>query len=390
MHGGLFSSLFSAAKKRCASDILAKEETLFLQEILRKTVAILNDAARIARQYQNLAVRMVHESTILSPGTKRHFFRNLLYSDEESRREKFGENGGCKIQQWFLKAVFGTSKKLAKKINQNGHISQVNGADPFEGFSQEGHVSDIQRVLAAPPDDPYLLGLHTAFSESDEITGNIILAARRLWCQGYIGRWEEYPEFPSSHILTRLIEELARQLDQETAHNLTTNFLSYQQRYLVKQMEKLHAISDHIADKEAPELFAFLIDRLPLNERPDLIKLKDELAIESTPAFQQFIIQERHQLALMIGVEEIFEYDNLETVDDDNVDLRLALGFDDHKCIQTDFLFPAILSMGGKVEMPVTVIPNAGNHNRVLLFNSVATRHLMDNLMNSCRKVWNG
>jgi len=381
MQAGLFSSLLSAAIRRCSDDASAMQEARFLHEMLRNIVATLNTAARIARQYQDLAVRMVHESGILSLETKRHFFRNLLYSDEKSKRAKYGENGGSKIQQWFLKAVFGTSRKNAEKVNQNGHISnsQVDDVDPLEGFSQDGGVSDIPAVLAALPDDPYLKDLHANFS-GDKVMGNIILAARRLWCQGFDERWDQYPELPSSFLLTPLIEELARRMDQETAANLTANFLSYQQCYLAKQMERLYVVDARVADKLAPELFTFLIDYLPLDNRPDLVKLKNDLAVDSIPEFQQFIMQERQELASMMGVSEICKYDTIEAVDDTKVDIRYALGFGDHKCIQADFLLPAILSMGNKVKMPITAIPNAGTRNRVLLFNSRATSTLMDNL----------
>lgn len=341
----------------------------------------LNTATLIARQYQDLAVRMVHESKTLSPKTKQHFFRNLLYSDEGSKREKYGTNGGCKTQQWFVKSVFGTSDEDSKEFNRSGHlhISQAERADPFQGFSSDGHVSDVKGTLTALPDDPYVESLYAGLFKSDEITGNIILAARRLWCQGFDGNWNEYPETPSSCFLTNLIEELCRQLDRETATNITTNFLSYQQRYLSKRMESLPFVDTHVKDKLA-ELFAYLIDILPLDGRPDLVKLKDDLAVDSVPQFMQFIIQERQELASMMGVKEIFEYDTPDTVDDEKVDMRLALGFGDHKCIQTDFLIPAILSMGRKAGMAVTLIPKGGTCNRTLLFNSIASNTFMNNL----------
>jgi hypothetical protein len=60
--------------------------------------------------------------------------------------------------------------------------------------------------------------------------------------------------------------------------------------------------------------------------------------------------------------------------------MQLALGFGDHKFIQADFLFPAVLEMSRRATFPVTPIPSSRPRRRPILFNSRATDHLMHNL----------
>jgi hypothetical protein len=351
-----------------------------LQSLLRKIVNNLTIATFISRQWQNLAVRMVYESKLLSKKTKQHFFRNLLYTDEEGKNARTGVNGGTKIQQWFLKCVFGTSLKKVKEIdpdNRETFVPHHTGGDPLEGFLRDGQVDDIQRVLSAFPGDPYLQGLHKSY-EDNEIMGNIILAARKLWHHGFNGKWEELPEFPTSMYLSQLIEELSRTLDKDTAANITTNFLGYQQNFLSHYLEELD--SELLKEKAAPELFSYLINMLPIDDRPDLIKLRDKLKVETSLKFNNFISHQRKELAVMMGVDEIYQAESILDIDDNRVDMRLALGFGEHKCVQADFLLPAILGMATKVDMSVVIIPDAGVRNRFILFNSRATETLMRNL----------
>ena len=106
-NAGLFSSLLSAASKRCdGDDIMARNEARFLQGLLRETVSSINLGLRIAYQFENIAVRMVQETKILNKQTKKDFFRSILYSDEKDKRNKFGKNGVCKTHQWIPETVF--------------------------------------------------------------------------------------------------------------------------------------------------------------------------------------------------------------------------------------------------------------------------------------------
>ena len=162
-------------------------------------------------------------------------------------------------------------------------------------------------------------------------------------------------------------------MDTETAHNLTTNFLGYQRRYVAHQMQKVKEVSPEFLKDDAVELFVYLIDLLPLDGRSDLTKLKDKLRIDESHQLQRFIQEQRQQLAVMMGVDGIYEYEDLMTVNEKYVDLRLALGFGGHKCIQADFLLPAILAMATEVDMPITIIPDCSTRNR--------TRLLMHNLV---------
>ena len=64
-------------------------------------------------------------------------------------------------------------------------------------------------------------------------------------------------------------------------------------------------------EKSAPELFCYLVDLLPLSGRPDLVELKTKLGVDNSPPLQEFIVLHRQELATMMGVKEIYQYDDL-------------------------------------------------------------------------------
>jgi len=287
---------------------MARNEARFLQGLLRETVSSINLGLRIAYQFENIAVRMVQETKILNKQTKKDFFRSILYSDEKDKRNKFGKNGGCKTHQWFLKAVFGSAEKNPRKINLEGNtFFSVTDPDPFYGFSADGKVKevDVQNVLSALPDDPHLVHLRQLFRDN-EVVGNVILAARRRWFQGYEGRWSELPEIPSSWLLTPLLEELARDMDRDTATNLTKNFLRYQEAYIANQLQNLEGIDrfDEKITKRLPELLCYSIDQLPLDGREDLMRLEAEANVDKSPLLKPFIEEQRLKMAEMMNVDE--------------------------------------------------------------------------------------
>lgn len=63
----------------------AIQQAEFLQSLLRRLVFDVNLVQQIACQLENLTVRMVYSSSVLDEETKRGFYRNLLYSDEEGK-----------------------------------------------------------------------------------------------------------------------------------------------------------------------------------------------------------------------------------------------------------------------------------------------------------------
>jgi hypothetical protein len=472
----------------------ARMETEFLQVLLRKTVEVMNMAVFIARQWENLAIRMVTESRVLSKETKQKIFRNFLYSDEEKKKEKHGANGACKLHQWFLKAVFGTSGKKAQKfaplkekssaalyfsavatsskkkkkkivgsspsaaasskkilVGSSSSVAADDSpstaaavpssiaaddspstaaaapssiaaddspstaaadlssvvaddsssaaaagpstsafssmdTDPFQGFSGDGRVTD-SRYLAAFSGDPYLDGLIASF-KNDEVLGNVILAARRLWCRGFEGRWNDFPDIPSSRFLTKLIEEMAKEMDRETAANLTRNFLRYHEQYIsyrLKEFDQNHDTSLP-KNKNTAKLFSYLINMISLDGQPELSELQKKCNVDS-PEIQNFILHYRKELASIMGVEEICRFKASTVVDyTTKVDIYLALGLAGEKCIQTDFLIPAILYMANKINMPVTVIPLSKSRHRPITFNSGETQIFLNNIVELAEK----
>jgi len=75
----------------------AKQEARLIQSTLQGIVSDLNLALLIARQWQNIAVRLVFESNTLSREVKQNLYRNLLYADEEDKRHKYDRNGARKV-----------------------------------------------------------------------------------------------------------------------------------------------------------------------------------------------------------------------------------------------------------------------------------------------------
>ena len=172
----------------------------------------------------------------------------------------------------------------------------------------------------------------------------------------------------------------------ETASNLTTNFLRYQQRYIDWRLKALGKEGfDALSKKKGvTELLCYMIDMLPIDGRPDLIELKTE--VDSLTDLTAFIDDERAKLARMMDVNAIYEHTSRTRVDDTQVDMKLALGFGSSKCIQADFLFPAILEMSRRADIPITAIPSSGPRHRVLMFNSKATDQIMRNLEHFARR----
>ena len=352
---GLYSSILSAMLKSSDGDKeAAKREARLIQDVFRSVVSVVNQALFIARQWENIALRLVFESNVLSKKVKKDGYRNLLYADEKDKRHKYGNNGARKIHQWFIKGVFGSTKKHKVDFDPAGRTF-FESDDDASAFTSDGNVSDPYKTLAALPDDPYLDDLLQLYG-SNRVFGNIILMARRIWYRGFNQRWNEVPKIPSSWFMTPLIEEVASQIDVETATNLTRNFLRYQEKYIDWRLTDLRQKNQDLSKKGVPELLCYMIDMLPLDGRHDLIKLKTEIDLTRRD-LEKFINDERCELAKMMGVDRVFEHADIKEVDDSQVDMKLALGFGEHQCIQGDFLFPALLEMSKRASIPVTASP---------------------------------
>jgi len=380
---GLYSSLLAAALARNSkNEKEAYRQARFLQMLLRKITFDLNLVRQIARFMENLAVRAVFESMHLDQKQKQLFYRTLLYSDEQEKRAKFGENGGRKTQQWFLKAVFGTSKKHSQPIKMNSQIFFPSDTqDTFQDFDSDGMVSDPGSVLLAIPEDPHLEHLLKLF-ESNKVLGNIILVARREFCRGYQGHWEEYPQLPTSYCMTGLIEELACTMDQETVSNLVNNFLRHQAMFIKKQLEDLQQqhLNVDLSDKLLPELLCYIIDFLPLDGRTDLEHTKDLIHYEQSQLLQEFVENQRRKLGEMMDAP-VVKCDKLDELDDTRgVDIGFAIGFGDKQCVQADFLIPALLRMAKDADIPITIIPEGRPVNMPVRFGSRQTHQLLGNL----------
>ncbi|HVI21803.1 MAG TPA: hypothetical protein VM660_07125, partial [Bacillus sp. (in: firmicutes)] len=259
--------------------------------------------------------------------------------------------------------------------------------DIFQDFNSDGTVSDPSSVLLALPEDPHLEHLLKLF-KSNEILGNIILVARREFCQGYQGHWEEYPELPTSYCMTGLIEELACIMDQETVSNLVNNFLQYQAIFIKKQLKDLQQqhLNVDLSDKHLPELLCYIIDFLPLDGRTDLEHTKNLIHYEQSQLLQRFVENQRQKLGEMMDTP-VVKCDKLDELDDTcGVDIGFAIGFGDKQCIQADFLIPALLTMAKDADIPITIIPEGRSVNVPVRFGSRQTHQLLGNLSYFAKK----
>jgi hypothetical protein len=243
--------------------------------------------------------------------------------------------------------------------------------DPFHGFTSDGTVEDAAIRLGALPDDPFLQGLRELFK--DEVLGNIILAARRAWFRGYAGCWESMPPLPPSCLgLSRLLEELAREMDTSASACTSSTFVNLQRRYVAKHLEPILVDNPKLEHDDLTELLCFTINRLPLDGRPTLQQLKARIDLDNSPALSMFVTQRRQALELMVGAE-IMVCGNENELDDGHLDVRYALGLDEAKCLQLDLLVPAIVGMATELGLPAIMLPEAGPTNRPLAFNQIMT-----------------
>jgi hypothetical protein len=349
----------------------------------------MNLACQIARQIENLALRMVFETTNLSAKTKSDFYRNLLYAQEGVKRSKMGTNGASKTHQWALKAVLGCPYKNPPPVNPRCRfVPRGNDDDPFTGFSPDGTLADDPyEVLVAFPGDPHLEYLNKLFIDNN-VLGNILLVARREFFSGFNNRWEDRPPLPASYCLTSLIEEMARQMDTETATNLTQNFLRHQSTYISWRLQQLSQANPELdfREKLLPELLVYLVDLLPLDDRPDLMEVQGKVNYDGSEILRQFVEDERLSLGRMMG-STIVDFPNLRDVDDDvGVDIKFALGWGDRNCVQADHLLPALLTMARDANLHAVMIPENGLSNRPITFNSGMTGEFLRNLSEFAKK----
>jgi hypothetical protein len=170
-------------------------------------------------------------------------------------------------------------------------------------------------------------------------------------------------------------------MDVETSANITKNFLHYQAKYLSKKLDELGQILPELNPKERgllPELLAHLVYLLPLEGRPELLRLKQRINFEHSDVLRSFVEEQRRKLGLMMG-QNIVTYENPKDVDDNTgVDMQFALGW--KKCVQADFLIPALMAMAKEINLPITIIPEGGLVNVPVIFGSRMTstflRHL--------------
>lgn len=382
---GLHSSILSATIARNLDPTVAVTQANLLSTLFRRLTFHMNLACQIARNIENIALRLVFESKILSAETKHIFYRSLLYADEAGKESKTGTNGGSKTHQWALKAVLGCPDEPPPSDNPDCEFILRHDEDAFAGFSPDGTVKKPYKVFPACPGDPHLKYLIEVLFHNNVVVGNILLLARREFFNGYCGRWEEMPPLPSCSYMWRLTEEIARQMDTETAANLTNNFLHHQSAYISHQLKQFRQAHpelhfDYKLLQLLPELLTYLVDFLPLESRPDLEDAKKKVNYDNLELLQQFVEEERRSLGAMMN-STVKDFDDIEDVEDNiGVDIKFALGWDGRKCIQADYLFPALLKMANNASLSAVMIPENRLVNRPITFNSAMTESLLRKL----------
>ena len=61
-----------------------------MHQVIAGLVENLSMVVTIARQMQNIAIRMVIESQVINKEAKAHFLRNIFYADEGGKKHRFG------------------------------------------------------------------------------------------------------------------------------------------------------------------------------------------------------------------------------------------------------------------------------------------------------------
>jgi hypothetical protein len=213
------------------------------------------------------------------------------------------------------------------------------------------------------------------------VLGNIILAARRAWFKGYAGRWETMPAFlPSRYGLTSLLEELARDMDTAAAECTMRTFLRIQREYVARHLEPIVANRPDLEDEHLAELLCLTINRLPLDGRPTLQRLKRRIDLDNSPALSMFVTQRRQALEQMVDAEVVV-VNNKDALDENHLDFRYALGIGNARCLQLDLLVPAIVGMAAELGLPAIILPEAGPTDRPVTFNQRMTIQLGHSLV---------
>jgi hypothetical protein len=90
-------------------------------------------------------------------------------------------------------------------------------------------------------------------------------------------------------------------------------------------LEPLLANRPELSDENLAELLCLIINRLPLNGRPDLQKLSTRIGLDTSPDLIMFITQRRQALEQMVDAEVVV-VNNKDALDDNHLDFRYALG----------------------------------------------------------------
>ena len=187
------------------------------------------------------------------------------------------------------------------------------------------------------------------------------------------------PTIPSGRLYKGVMDELARDMDKDTALCVCRNFLLVQAKYLSKKLEPIVLAEPGLSRDGLDELLCYLVDHLSLHGRDDLLKIKTEI-FDGSQTLQDFVGAEREHLRRIMAVTEIFKCESADELDDERVDVRYALGFGDASCIQADFLIPAMMAMASEMELNLSVIPDARPKNRPVTLSATMTDTLLRNL----------
>jgi hypothetical protein len=116
---GFFSSILAAAMEGRTDHIAALKDARIIHGVITGIVDACSLVVSIARDMENIAIRMVVESTVINLATKAKFLRNMFYADESGKQPRQGTNGASKTHEWFLKAVMGTRIKSPRSSKRS-------------------------------------------------------------------------------------------------------------------------------------------------------------------------------------------------------------------------------------------------------------------------------
>lgn len=229
---GLFSSVLSAATARNTPDENSDEnpdesamkQARLLTGAVRAFVREMNTTRRLATQFANILFGLLKEGDY-DQNFKRMVYQNF-YQSSRSTRGKLGKasgsSGSAAMKTWTWLLHMATAY-THKSVNKNKFPSVEYNPDERPVLSSTGLIDNPNSLIAFPND--IAIRSLVQLTADNRPLGNLMLLARRVWWEGYQGRWEQAPALMESARRSHLIDDAAQVLDSNFRTACSHNFI---------------------------------------------------------------------------------------------------------------------------------------------------------------------